>query len=143
MRNATSSSPKRHATAALAVALATSPESDTLPEGMNVQLFPDGDFTARDGRPGSLKGCSTKAWRLDADIAATLITRAGTSETPLFIDYEHHTLTTDWIEALACVQDIFRYGPSSAQTESYLRSIFWTLVVYGCNRSKLEAKFVF
>ncbi|HML56528.1 MAG TPA: phage protease [Solidesulfovibrio magneticus] len=112
MRNATPPH-KRHATAALAVALATSPESGTLPEGMNVQLFPDGDFTARDGRPGSLKGCSAKAWRLDADIAAALIARVEARETPLFLDYEHHTLTAKdaghkavaagWIEALAYV----------------------------------------
>ena len=110
MRNATPTH-KRHATAALAVALATSLEGDALPEGMNVQLFPDGDFAARDGRPGSLKGCSAKAWRLDADIAAALIACANQRETPLFIDYEHHTLTAKdaghkavaagWIEALA------------------------------------------
>lgn len=112
MRNATPPH-KRHATAALAVALATSPESGTLPEGMNVQLFPDGDFSARDGRPGSLKGCSAKAWRLDADIAAALIARVEARETPLFLDYEHHTLTAKdaghkavaagWIEALVYV----------------------------------------
>ncbi|HML56419.1 MAG TPA: phage protease [Solidesulfovibrio magneticus] len=112
MRNATPT-PKRHATAALAVALATSLEGDALPEGMNVQLFPDGDFEARDGRPGSLKGCSAKTWRLDADIAAALIDRADARETPLCIDYEHHTLTAKdaghkavaagWIEALAYV----------------------------------------
>ncbi len=99
------------ATAALAVQLISNVSS--LPDGMNVQLFPDGDFDARDGRPGRLKGCSAKAWRLDADIADALIARANTRETPLFIDYEHHTLTAKdaghkavaagWIEALAYV----------------------------------------
>ncbi len=112
MRNATPSR-KGHATAALAVALATSPENGTLPEGMNVQLFPDGDFAARDGRPGSIKGCAAKAWRLDADIAAALIAKIEARETPLFLDYEHHTLTAKdaghkavaagWIEVLAYV----------------------------------------
>jgi phage I-like protein len=112
MRNATPFPQKGHATAALAVALATSPESG-LPEGMNVQLFPDGSFDARDGRPGSIKGCAAKAWRLDSDIAAALIARANQRETPLCIDYEHHTLTAKdaghkavaagWIEALAYV----------------------------------------
>lgn len=112
MRNATHS-PITHATAALAVALAPTADAASLPDGCNVQLFPDGDFDARDGRPGSLKGCSAKAWRLDADIAAALIARAGIRETPLFIDYEHHTLTAKdaghkavaagWIEALAYV----------------------------------------
>ena len=112
MRNATPFPKKGHATAALAVALATSPQ-DTLPEGMNVQLFPDGEFIARDGRPGSLKDCAAKAWRLDAAIAAACIARADQRETPLCIDYEHHTLTAKdaghkavaagWIEALAYV----------------------------------------
>ncbi|QAZ67038.1 phage protease [Solidesulfovibrio carbinolicus] len=112
MRNATHS-PITHATAALAVALAPTADAASLPDGMNVQLFPDGDFDARDGRPGSLKGCTTKAWRFDADIAAALIARTNTRETPLFIDYEHHTLTAKdaghkavaagWIEALAYV----------------------------------------
>ncbi|MGE4539218.1 MAG: phage protease [Desulfovibrio sp.] len=112
MRNATSSF-KGHATAALAVALATSQESGSLPDGMNVQLFPDGSFDARDGRPGSIEGCTAKAWLLDAAIAAALIARANQRETPLCIDYEHHTLTAKdaghkavaagWIEALAYV----------------------------------------
>ena len=114
MRNATPTH-KRHATAALAVALATTSDADAsaLPDGCNVQLFPDGDFAARDGRPGSLKGCTAKTWRLDADIAAALIARVEARETPLFLDYEHHTLTAKdaghkavaagWIEALAYV----------------------------------------
>ncbi len=112
MRNATPTH-KRHATAALAVALATTSDASALPDGCNVQLFPDGDFDARDGRPGSLKGCTAKTWRLDADIAAALIARVTARETPLFLDYEHHTLTAKdaghkavaagWIEALAYV----------------------------------------
>ncbi len=112
MRNATHS-PITHATAALAVALAPTADAASLPEGCNVQLFPDGSFDARDGRPGSIKGCAAKAWQLDAAIAAALIARANQRETPLCIDYEHHTLTAKdaghkavaagWIEALAYV----------------------------------------
>ena len=112
MRNATHS-PITHATAALAVALAPTADASSLPDGCNVQLFPDGSFDARDGRPGSIRGCAAKAWRLDTDIAAALIARANTRETPLCIDYEHHTLTAKdaghkavaagWIEALAYV----------------------------------------
>jgi len=114
MRNATHS-PITHATAALAVALATAPDADAsaLPDGFNVQLFPDGQFDARDGRPGRIKDCAAASWRLDAAIAAALIARANARETPLCIDYEHHTLTAKdaghkavaagWIEALCYV----------------------------------------
>jgi len=114
MRNATPH-PIPHPTAVLTVALATAQGGDasSLPEGMNVQLFPDGEFTARDGRPGSIDGCTTTVWRMDADIAASLIAAAEARETPLCIDYEHHTLTAKdaghkavaagWIEALCYV----------------------------------------
>jgi len=104
-----------HPTAVLTVALATAQGGDasSLPEGMNVQLFPDGEFSARDGRPGSIDGCTTTVWRMDAAIAASLIAAAEARETPLCIDYEHHTLTAQdaghkavaagWIEALCYV----------------------------------------
>ena len=76
MRNATPH-PITHPTAVLTVALATAQGGDasSLPEGMNVQLFPDGEFAARDGRPGSIDGCTTTVWRMDADIAASLLQR--------------------------------------------------------------------
>ncbi|MGD9610778.1 MAG: phage protease [Desulfovibrionaceae bacterium] len=115
MRNA-NHPPITHPTAVLVVALATATGGDAagaLPEGFNVQLFPDGEFSARDGRPGNIKGVTTKVWHLDADIAAALIADAEARETPLCIDYEHHTLTAQdaghkavaagWIEALAYV----------------------------------------
>ncbi|GFK94429.1 hypothetical protein NNJEOMEG_02274 [Fundidesulfovibrio magnetotacticus] len=100
-----------HATAALAVQL--TPDSSDLPEGCNVQLFPDGEFSARDGRPGVMEGSEAETWRMDADIAAALIAQVEARETPLFIDYEHHTLTAKdgghkavaagWIESLVYV----------------------------------------
>jgi len=108
MRNTNHSNTNVMATAALAVQLA--PEASGLPEGCNVQLFPDGEFAARDGRPGVMDNCEASTWRMDADIAATLIAQVEAHETPLFIDYEHHTLTArdsghkavaaGWIEAL-------------------------------------------
>ena len=113
MRNA-NHPPIIHPTAVLVVALATATGGDAagaLPEGFNVQLFPDGEFAARDGRPGNLKGVSTKVFRLDADIAAALIATVEARETPLCVDYEHHTVTAPtnghkavaagWFEALA------------------------------------------
>lgn len=59
---------------------------DLIP-GEEIQLLPDGEFRARDGRPG--KG---KTWRLDARIAERLIAQASARATPYVIDYEHQTL---------------------------------------------------
>lgn len=99
------------ALAALTVHLASG--GPDMPEGCNIQLFPEGDFTARDGRPVGLKGCTADSWRMDADIAAALIAQVSARETPLFIDYEHHTLTAKenghkaiaagWVESLTYV----------------------------------------
>lgn len=52
-----------------------------------VQLLPDGEFAARDGRPG--KG---RRWHLDAAAAQRLVEQASTRETPYVIDYDHQTL---------------------------------------------------
>ncbi|GAB6035818.1 phage protease [Fundidesulfovibrio butyratiphilus] len=93
MRNA-STTPRTTATAATAaLAMQLALAGFGLPEGCNVQLFPEGDFTARDGRPVGLKDCTADTWRMDADIAAALIAQVSARETPLFVDYEHHTLT--------------------------------------------------
>lgn len=111
MRNAKPIPTKTTAVAALVVQLAT--DAPGLPEGCNVQLFPDGEFAARDGRPASVEKCEAATWRMDADIAAALIAQVDSRETPLFIDYEHHTLTAKdkghkavaagWIAALVYV----------------------------------------
>lgn len=58
-----------------------------LQPGGEVQLIPDGEFTARDGRPG--KG---QRWILNAAIAASLIAAAAARQTPYVIDYEHQTM---------------------------------------------------
>ncbi len=82
-----------------------------LPAGYNVHLFPDGEFSAVDGRPGNIKGSKTKVWRLDADLADLLIAAVQARQTALVIDYEHQSLDSGkpaggvpaagWLEDLA------------------------------------------
>lgn len=84
-----------------------------MPEGMNAQLFPDGSFAARDGRPASLTGGKLTAWRMDADIAAPVVALVAARETPLPVDYEHQLLlaqqngkpapASGWLSAVAYV----------------------------------------
>lgn len=69
-----------------------------------------GEFSARDGRPGTLKGVKVNAWKLDAALAAAVIARWQQRETPLVVDYEHQTIhatengkpapAAGWIESL-------------------------------------------
>ncbi|MFZ5427707.1 MAG: phage protease, partial [Thermodesulfobacteriota bacterium] len=111
MRNANHPTASPTALAALTVQLASG--GPDMPEGCNIQLFPDGEFSARDGRPGLVENSQTEVWRMDADIAAALIAQVSARETPLFIDYEHHTLTAKdnghkaiaagWVESLTYV----------------------------------------
>ncbi len=105
----------KHSIAALAMPLsggvALSVSHPDMPEGMNAQLFPDGAFAARDGRPASLTGGKLTAWRMDADIAAPVSALVDARETPLPVDYEHQLLLTKtngkpapasgWISAVA------------------------------------------
>ncbi|WP_353115330.1 phage protease [Nitratidesulfovibrio sp.] len=81
-----------HPTAVLTVPLSVGDGTSDLPDGLNVQLLPDGSFTARDGRPASMTKGALTAWCLDADIAAPVVADAQARETPLVIDYEHQTL---------------------------------------------------
>ena len=79
------------------------------------QLFPMGEFSARDGRPGTLKGVKVNAWKLDAALAAAVIARWQQRETPLVVDYEHQTMNAvengkpapaaGWIESLEVEPD--------------------------------------
>lgn len=57
-----------------------------------VQLLPDGDFAAVDGRPFDVP---SRTWRLDAEIAARVIARVQARANDLVIDYEHQTLETE------------------------------------------------
>lgn len=52
-----------------------------------IQLFPAGEFRARDGRPTE---CA--AWVMTREIAERLIAAADARETPYVLDYEHQTL---------------------------------------------------
>ena len=52
-----------------------------------IQLFPAGEFRARDGRPTE---CA--AWVMNREIAERLIAAADSRETPYVLDYEHQTL---------------------------------------------------
>ena len=80
-----------------------------------IQLFPMGEFSARDGRPGTLKGVKAKAWTLTFDDAAAVIARWRQRETPLVVDYEHQTINAaengkpapaaGWIESLEAGPD--------------------------------------
>lgn len=54
-----------------------------------VQLLPDGEFSAIDGRPHDVPGGK---WIMNADIAQRLISQAKLRANDLVIDYEHQTL---------------------------------------------------
>lgn len=80
-----------------------------------IQLFPVGEFSARDGRPGTLKGVKVKAWTITPTIAAAVVARWQARETPLVVDYEHQTMNAaengkpapaaGWIESLEMESD--------------------------------------
>lgn len=86
----------KHNIAALAMPLsggvALSVSHPDMPEGMNAQLFPDGAFAARDGRPASLSDGKLTAWRMDETVAAVITAQVAARETPLPVDYEHQLL---------------------------------------------------
>ncbi len=55
-----------------------------------IQLTPDGDFRARDGRP-----TDAPAWHMDAETAAQLIAASEARQIPYVLDYEHQTLNAE------------------------------------------------
>ncbi len=57
-----------------------------------VQLLPDGEFSAIDGRPHDVPGGK---WKMSADIASRLIAKASLRVNEMVIDYEHQTLKAD------------------------------------------------
>ncbi|GAB6124320.1 phage protease [Humidesulfovibrio idahonensis] len=95
------------------VALAVGVSAEDMPPGMNAQLFPDGSFAARDGRPATTTEGALTAWRMDADIAAAVSAKVEARETPLPVDYEHQLIlaktngkpapASGWVEAVAYV----------------------------------------
>lgn len=103
-----------------------SPVADSLRHPFpEIRLLPDGAFSARDGRPGTLTGENLNAWSLTPEAAETLIARWRRRETPLVIDYEHQSLNArhngrpapaaGWIEAL-------RYEPG----QGLFAAVRWT-----------------
>lgn len=60
-----------------------------------IQLFPAGEFAARDGRPGNLEGVSARCWRCTAEDAARLTDDWRQKKSRTVIDYEHQTLHTE------------------------------------------------
>jgi len=60
-----------------------------------IQLFPLGEFSARDGRPGNIKGVTAKVWRLTTEDAQALVKRWGQRKTLVVVDYEHQTHLSD------------------------------------------------
>lgn len=97
------------------IAARVSPETAGGPAPGRIQLFPAGEFSARDGRPGTLKGVKAKAWTLTFETAAAVIARWQQRETPLVVDYEHQTINAaengkpapaaGWIESLEAGPD--------------------------------------
>ena len=73
----------------LAVALSSDTDHGQAPG--RIQLFPAGTFSARDGRPGTIRGCKARAWRLTAEDAAALIAHWKRQIAGLVVDYEHQT----------------------------------------------------
>lgn len=81
-----------------------------LPDGVNIQLFPHGSFSARDGRPSSMTKGSLKAWCMNESVGTSLVAAVKARATPLVIDYEHqsrHTVNNGqpapaagWIESV-------------------------------------------
>lgn len=102
-----------HLAMPLSGGVALSVSESALPEGMNAQLFPDGSFAARDGRPATMTDGALTAWRMDADIAAAVTAKAQARETPLPVDYEHQLLlaktngqaapASGWVQAVSYV----------------------------------------
>jgi phage I-like protein len=93
--------------AALSVGLISPPWS----ADYNVQLFPDGEFAAGDGRPGNMEGTACKTWRMDESIARALLAALDKSTVPLVVDYEHQTLAA---------RDSGHPAPAAGWLRSYL-----------------------
>lgn len=56
-----------------------------------VQLFPDGTFSAEDGRP-----YDSKNWQMSQAVADRLIKLASEKSNDYVIDYEHQTINAEW-----------------------------------------------
>lgn len=75
--------------------------SFALSAGPEVQILPDGTFRTDDGRPHGLAG-----WRLNPEIAATVLSRARARRRDTVIDYEHQTVTGQQAPAAGWFHDL-------------------------------------
>jgi phage I-like protein len=89
--------------------------------GNDLQLFPAGDFSARDGRPGE------QPWRMNAAIAARVIAQVAARQTPLVIDYEHQSLNTEQNGQPAPAAGWFRALEWREGQGLYAVGVEWTL----------------
>ncbi|GAB6039010.1 hypothetical protein JCM15519_35690 [Fundidesulfovibrio butyratiphilus] len=93
------------------LALQLAPDPSGSPSGYNVQLFPEGAFSASDGRPGNMEGCQAKTWFMDATIAPAIIEDVDIRQARPVVDYDHQSIrarengqpapAAGWIQALA------------------------------------------
>jgi phage I-like protein len=74
-----------HALAACSFAVTMSAD-----ENAGVQIFPAGNFTARDGRPTEIA-----CWVIDKDIAQRLLSLLRDRQTDMVFDYEHQTIFSE------------------------------------------------
>lgn len=87
----------------------------------DIQLLPDGEFRATDGRP-----FDAPSWRLDEVIARAILTRAALRKNDFLIDYEHQSLNADFNGQPAPAAGWFRtmeYRPGSGL---WATNIQWT-----------------
>lgn len=89
-----------------------------------IQLFPSGEFAARDGRPATLKDCKIAAWRLTPEDARALVARWRERRTPVVVDYEHQTHNSAQngqpAPAAGWITDL------SAETDGLYAAVEWT-----------------
>ncbi len=86
-----------------------------------VQLLPDGEFTARDGRP-----FDANSWKIDARIAASVIARIDARQGDLVFDYEHQTLNTEWNGAPAPAAGWFKQLEYRPGEGLFATDVRWT-----------------
>ena len=111
---------------AMTTTLLTPLDSGRAVDGLpgRIQLFPSGEFAARDGRPATLKDCKIAAWRLTPEDARALVARWRERRTPVVVDYEHQTHNSAQngqpAPAAGWITDL------SAETDGLYAAVEWT-----------------
>ncbi len=86
-----------------------------------VQLFPDGAFSAEDGRP-----YDSKNWQMSQAVADRLIKLATEKTNDYVIDYEHQTLNTEWNGSSAPASGWFSTLEYQAGIGLFASNVSWT-----------------